>query len=141
VDTAALADWVRAAMDDAARPQKQADVLVTRAAELRRKLGLRPTTHDHARLRRRLTAAETRAANLDKALASNRWIGMAIGILMARHGLTEDQAFAALRRQSSRGNVRLLTLAERVLYAGELEPAHPSSTPKSRARRGAGGVS
>jgi hypothetical protein len=120
VATAALADRVRAATDDAAEMQKLTEVLVTRVAELQRELRLQPTAHDHAWLRQELAAAETRAAHLQKALASNRRIGMAVGILMARHGLTEGQAFDALRQQSSRRNVKLHTLAEGVIYTGDL---------------------
>jgi hypothetical protein len=63
---------------------------------------------------------------------------MAIGILMTRHGLTEDLAFDALRQQSSRRNVKLLTLAEGVIYAGGLEPADARPIPSARAGRRAG---
>jgi AmiR/NasT family two-component response regulator len=42
-------------------------------------------------------------------------IGMAQGILMARHGLTPEHAFGVLRRYSSQQNVRLRVVAERVV--------------------------
>ncbi|MGY1603927.1 ANTAR domain-containing protein [Geodermatophilus sp. SYSU D00815] len=61
-----------------------------------------------------------RAAGLERAQLSNRRIGMALGILMARGGLTEQQAFDALRTASSRRNVRLRDLAEQVIFTGTL---------------------
>ena len=140
MDTAALGDRARAAMETAAQLQAQAGALVARAAYQALERGLRPSPRDHPRLLRRLTAAESRAANLEEALASNRRIGMAIGILMAHHRLTEEQAFDVLRRQSNRSNVKLVRLAEGVIYIGELEPAHPSSIPESRTHRRADGV-
>lgn len=73
-----------------------------------------------ARLHERLAAAEDHAAHLERALLSNRRIGMAIGIVMARHGLPEMQALARLKHQSSVRQLKLRDLAELVIYTGEL---------------------
>jgi len=63
-----------------------------------------------------LTAVEQRnvAENLRRGLQSNREIGKAIGLLMAAHSVTDDEAFALLREASSRTNTRLAVLAERI---------------------------
>ena len=64
--------------------------------------------------------AEDRADNLERALLTNRRIGMAIGILLERLRVTEEQAFDVLRRESMRQNVRLAQVAEQVVYTGTL---------------------
>jgi hypothetical protein len=61
-----------------------------------------------------------RAANLEVALESNRHIGTAIGILMARDVLTSDQAFDRLREVSQRRHRKLREVAEEVARIGEL---------------------
>jgi AmiR/NasT family two-component response regulator len=58
-------------------------------------------------------AASAHAAHLQGALASNRQIGMAMGILMERHKLTQEQAFDQVRDQ--RSNVMLCDVAEQVI--------------------------
>lgn len=63
-----------------------------------------------------------RQANLERAMESHRLIGQAVGILVERHRLTSDQAFAALRRASQDRNIRLRILAQRVIDTG-LDPA------------------
>ncbi|MGY1730019.1 ANTAR domain-containing protein [Geodermatophilus sp. SYSU D01045] len=68
----------------------------------------------HARVR----SAEDRAANLEQALATNRQIGIAIGILMCQRQLTADQAFAMLTTHSQHSNVKVRVLAETVIYTG-----------------------
>ena len=75
---------------------------------------------DVAALEERLHAAERRADNLERALTSNRRIGMAIGVLLAIRHLTDQQAFAELRDESMRRNVKLRDLAEQVIYTGTL---------------------
>lgn len=67
-----------------------------------------------------LASARAKAANLEVALHTARQIGIAIGILMARHGLTEDQAFDALRTASQRSQVKLRDIAARVVLTGML---------------------
>jgi AmiR/NasT family two-component response regulator len=63
-------------------------------------------------------------SQLGEALFNSRRIGMAMGILMARHGKTEQQAVDLLRDRSSRGNVKPHEVAAQVAYTGDL-PAKP----------------
>ena len=65
-------------------------------------------------------AQRARAANLHRALMSNRRIGVAIGILMARGQCTEDQAFAAMCEASQALNRKLRDLADDVALTGTL---------------------
>lgn len=55
------------------------------------------------------------ADSLRAGLESNREIGKAVGLLMATHDSTDDQAFAMLRDASSRLNVRLADLARQAV--------------------------
>jgi len=64
-----------------------------------------------------------RAANLEVALESNRHIGTAIGILVAREMITSDQAFDRLREVSQRQHRKLRDVAEEVARIGELSRA------------------
>jgi hypothetical protein len=59
--------------------------------------------------------------NLHVALHSNRRIGAAIGVLMARRGLTYDQAFDVLRGVSQRTHRKLRDLADDVLFTGTID--------------------
>jgi predicted HTH domain antitoxin len=59
--------------------------------------------------------------NLKKALESNRDIGAAIGILMARHQLTRDQAFDLLRMASQGRHRKLADIAADVVDTGTIE--------------------
>ncbi len=53
---------------------------------------------------------------LKAALESNRRIGMAMGLIMGQLQVTEEQAFAALRRISQNTNRRLRAVAEDVVH-------------------------
>ncbi|GAB3690364.1 GAF and ANTAR domain-containing protein [Angustibacter aerolatus] len=76
-----------------------------------------------------------RAEHLQQALLSNREIGVAMGILMARHTLTRDQAFDLLKLASQHTNRKLRDVATEVADTGTLElPA-----PRARAHRDATG--
>ncbi|GAA2288952.1 transcription antitermination regulator [Streptomyces ruber] len=57
-------------------------------------------------------------AQMREALATRHTIGEAMGILMGRHGLTEEQAFDVLRTYSQEKNVKLRQVAERVCSTG-----------------------
>jgi hypothetical protein len=59
--------------------------------------------------------------NLHRALNSNREIGAAMGILMARHQLTSDQAFDLLRRASQSAHRKVVAIAAEVIETGALE--------------------
>lgn len=74
-----------------------------------------------AEARSDLASATAHAEHLQQAVVSNRRIGMAMGILMERHRLTEEQAFDQLRDLSQRRNVKLRDLAERIIYTGDVE--------------------
>jgi ANTAR domain-containing protein/GAF domain-containing protein len=63
-----------------------------------------------------LAAAEhqTSVENLRRGLESNREIGKAVGLLMAAHSITDEEAFAILRSASSRTNTKLAAIAEKI---------------------------
>jgi hypothetical protein len=81
--------------------------------------------------------------NLHCALSTNREIGSAMGILMARHQLTADQAFNLLRRTSQHSHRKVAELAAEVVQTGMLElpegvdllERHPRPRPPQRSRR------
>lgn len=81
---------------------------------------------EHAAIALEATYAVDKAAHLETALESNRRIGMALGILMAEHKLTEHQAFDLLRTASQRNHVKLRELAEQVILTGEA-PTWPAA--------------
>ena len=76
---------------------------------------------------------ESEAAQLNIALHSSRQIGTAIGILMARHRVTSEQAFAQLVAASQRLNRKLRDIAQDVERTGAL-PDLPAG-PGRRGRR------
>ena len=79
------------------------------------------THYELAKLREfALDQAENKAANLERALSSNRQIGAAMGILMARLHLTDGQAFDLLRKTSQNRHRKLRDIAEEVMMTGEL---------------------
>jgi hypothetical protein len=59
-------------------------------------------------------------SGLEQAVASNRAIGMAIGILMAIRRVSQDEAFSLLKTLSQRSNRKLRKIAEEVVLTGEL---------------------
>lgn len=59
-------------------------------------------------------------ANLERALASNRDIGTAVGILMAMHKITREQAFDLLRLASQHTHRRLADIALDVIETGTI---------------------
>lgn len=74
-----------------------------------------------------LSAAVAReyTVNLQRAVATNRRTGMAIGILMTTHKMTEADAFTLLRIASQNANRKLLDIADDVIATGVLElPPH-----------------
>ncbi|MEO6955730.1 MAG: ANTAR domain-containing protein [Antricoccus sp.] len=68
-----------------------------------------------------LKLATEQITHLEAALVNARRIGAAIGIIMTRMNLTEDQAFEVLREASQRSNRKLREVADDVLYTGALE--------------------
>jgi transcriptional regulator with GAF, ATPase, and Fis domain len=66
-------------------------------------------------------AAARREADLDRALATSRLIGQAQGIVMERHKITGEDAFALLVAASQRRNVKVRDLAEVLVRSGVLD--------------------
>lgn len=58
-------------------------------------------------------------AHLLRAIDSRQTIGQACGILVERHRLRPDEAFALLRRASQRNHLKLRDLAARVVETGQ----------------------
>lgn len=75
--------------------------------------------------------AQDRAVNLEVALSSSRTIGTAVGVLVERHRLTEDEAFEVLRRTSMHTNRKLVDIAGVLVESGEL-PAETAALATSR---------
>lgn len=71
----------------------------------------------------RLLDAEAELATLRDALASRLVIGQAMGLLMARQGLSTDDAFAVLARMSQESNVKLRDVAARLVTEAETDRA------------------
>ncbi|HEX3824320.1 MAG TPA: GAF and ANTAR domain-containing protein [Mycobacteriales bacterium] len=61
-----------------------------------------------------------RIENLERALLTNRDIGVAIGIVMARHFTTKEQAFDLLRIASQRAHRKLADIAHDVIEQGDV---------------------
>lgn len=57
------------------------------------------------------------------AIATRQDIGEALGIVMERYKLTEDQAFAVLKRSSQDRNVKLREIAHQITTTGEIPGA------------------
>jgi GAF domain-containing protein len=60
------------------------------------------------------------AEQLEDALLSSREIGMAMGVLMGRGGMTQDEAFALLRQSSQHLRRKLRDIAADVVETGQL---------------------
>lgn len=77
-------------------------------------------------------AAREQVGHLERALASNRDIGVAMGILMAQHKVTREQAFDLLRVASQHSNRKIMDIADDVIRTGVLDLAALSSTKRPR---------
>jgi len=69
-----------------------------------------------------LARVENQVSNLENALSSNRRIGAAVGVLMASHKVTSQEAFELLRRTSNVSNRKLRDVADSVVLTGTLNP-------------------
>ena len=78
----------------------------------------------HAGLGVSVMLSRQRAENLEAALGTNRDIGTAIGILMAQHKVTRDQAHELLRLASQDSNRKVGDIAAEVVDSGELPRPH-----------------
>jgi len=91
-------------------------------------LGLLLATHGTLALAN--ARAQERNENLTVALASNRQIAMAIGILMKAHQSTPQDALALLRISSQHSNRKMAKIAADVVATGELSlPPQAGPTP------------
>jgi GAF domain-containing protein len=68
-------------------------------------------------------AAQAENEHLRHALESNRNVGIAMGILMANHRVTKDQAFDLLRVSSQHSHRKLVDIALEVIDTGRLDPS------------------
>jgi hypothetical protein len=59
-----------------------------------------------------------RTENLERALDSNRQIGVAIGILVAQRKITQDAAFELMRAASQQQHRKLASVADDVIRVG-----------------------
>jgi len=66
-----------------------------------------------------LASLEEENEQLREALLSSRAIGVAIGLLMERHSLSREKAFAVLRVRSQRSNRKLRDLAQQMADTGD----------------------
>jgi len=72
----------------------------------------------HAVIAIEAALADDRAENLEAALARSRTIGAAVGILVERHRLTPDGAFAVLARLSQNHNRKVADVAAELVETG-----------------------
>ena len=85
----------------------------------------------HGAIAASAVAHRTHAQQLEHALASNRQIGAAMGILMAMHKVTEKQAFDLLRIASQNTNRKLRDVAVEVIECGILDVVTPRRDTKA----------
>ncbi len=75
-------------------------------------------------------AGVRRQSQLLQAVASRGLIGQAQGILMERHKITADQAFALLVSASQWTNRKLQDIAEQLVHTGQLDVASRTAPPR-----------
>ncbi|MCE3551685.1 ANTAR domain-containing protein [Pseudonocardia sp. RS11V-5] len=71
-------------------------------------------------LLRALEAARARTEHLECAVENARTTGIAIGILVERHRITPDEAFAAIVRAGRASNRTVREVAQALVESGEL---------------------
>jgi len=80
--------------------------------------------------------ANDRVRNLQRALESNREIGVAVGVLMHEHRLSRTQAFDVLRAASQDSNRKLTAIASEVVDTGTLNIRGWPAKPQPRSTTG-----
>ena len=65
-------------------------------------------------------AAARRESSLQRAVSTRELIGQAQGILMERHKISSDDAFAMLVAASQHANIKLRDVADRLVHTGEI---------------------
>jgi hypothetical protein len=73
-------------------------------------------------------------ANLQEAVQSRTMIGQAVGIVMERYDLSDEHAFAFLRRLSSHRNVKLRLIAQEIITEIQA-PSHTGKGSRISLRR------
>lgn len=81
-------------------------------------------------------AAARGKERMSRGLLTQQVIGQAQGILMERHRLTGDRAFALLVATSQRSTMKLRDVAARLARSGELRAVPARSRPERWTRRG-----
>jgi AmiR/NasT family two-component response regulator len=75
-------------------------------------------------------------ARLDQALEARKLVARAKGVLMERHGLSEEEAHRHMQKEASRSNTKLVELARAILTAGTLLcPGASEQRDRHRARQ------
>ena len=64
--------------------------------------------------------AETKIANLERALDSSRTIGMALGIVIERCSMSESDAFDVLVRISQQQHRKVRDVASELIFTGAI---------------------
>lgn len=67
--------------------------------------------------------AQHQSHNLERALGTSREIGKAVGLLMAAHRVSDEQAFEILRKTSQDLNIRLAVLAQEIVEGQRVQYA------------------
>jgi GAF domain-containing protein len=75
---------------------------------------------EHAAIAVEAARTDDRAEHLEQALQHSRTIGAAIGILVERHRILPDEAFARLRETSQHHNRKLADVAADLVETGAL---------------------
>lgn len=78
-----------------------------------------PAEPELASLVEELSRLRRELETLNQAVESNRLIGTAVGLVMARHQVSRAAAFAALTAQSQHANVKLALIAEQLVTQAE----------------------
>lgn len=72
-----------------------------------------------------LAAQTKKIEQLEQALLTRDMIGQAKGILMERHRITAEQAFAVLVRTSQDSNTKLINVVGRLVHTGAIDSGPP----------------
>lgn len=64
---------------------------------------------------------QQKVADLERALRTNRHIGVALGILMATHRVTLDEAWQVFVKASQNKNIKVSELAENIISTGSMD--------------------
>lgn len=79
-----------------------------------------------------MTNLRDQVAKLGRALEDRKLVARAKGLLMDRHGMSEEEAHRQMQKEASRSNTRLVDLARAILAAGTFVGRADSAAPGSR---------